>query len=420
MTTPLPTAAARAQALHARVLRWAWPPLIGCGVMLALGTLSVDARVGAQPVPPMQSGPVGPAPIQPVPPVETTPLQASGSPQAPPIEPAGSPQAAPMRITGPNDPALVAELARLQATANRPARRGSAAEKSAAHAAWLLGLLALHGKGGPADPAQAQRWFERARTLGEPLANAGLAWCQIDGCIPPPRPGAARPYLASLRAVDPGRALYLEWLAQTRQAPLQVARPAPLTSAPAADALPNRALLVRAAQAGDAQALVELGLDSVATGHPAQALEQFRSAAARSPAAAANAERLASRLQASGSAQTASVPPARSAQDWFLDARRYHRGDGVPANYSEAIRLYQIAAAGGSRSARHMLELIYSRPASNGAIDIAWMQQLAALDVTRDSASAVPPFLPAISPQMLARDPTPLYDLLPPAWRDNR
>ena len=35
-----------------------------------------------------------------------------------------------------------------------------------ADAAWLLGLLALHGLAMPADPAQAQHWFERAQMLG--------------------------------------------------------------------------------------------------------------------------------------------------------------------------------------------------------------------------------------------------------------
>ncbi|MBY0410058.1 MAG: SEL1-like repeat protein, partial [Burkholderiaceae bacterium] len=88
---------------------------------------------------------------------------------------------------------------------------------------------------------------------------------------------------------------------------------------------------------------------------------------------------------------------------------------GVPANYAEAIRLYQLAASQGSQRARHMLELIYSRPSPQGGVDIAWMQQLAALDLGPDGAVLSPP-LPT-APPLFGRDPTPLYDLLPRHWR---
>jgi TPR repeat protein len=158
---------------------------------------------------------------------------------------------------------------------------------------------------------------------------------------------------------------------------------------------------------------VELGLESISNTQLPQALDYFRQAAARSPAAAANAALLESRMRQI--AKNASQPQPRTAEEWFLDARRYHRGEGVPSNYAEAIRLYQIAAASGSKEAKRMLERIYSRPAPQGTIDIAWMQQLAQLDITPEGA-----ILSAHAPSgqpLFGRDPTPLYDLLPNRWR---
>ena len=98
-----------------------------------------------------------------------------------------------------------------------------------------------------------------------------------------------------------------------------------------------------------------------------------------------------------------------------MQARKYHRGDGVPSNYAEAIRLYQIAASSGSAQARKMLELIFSRPAPGGEVDIAWMQQLAALEVSASGASsgATAPW----ASYGWQRDPSPLYALVPPEWR---
>ena len=62
-----------------------------------------------------------------------------------------------------------------------------------------------------------------------------------------------------------------------------------------------------------------------------------------------------------------------------------------------------------------MLELIYSRPGPQGGVDIAWMQQLAALEFGPDGA--VQPQAPSSGPPLFERDPTPLYDLLPSHWR---
>lgn len=317
---------------------------------------------------------------------------------------------------GLDDPALERAVQKLRAIANsappsrrsaRPARAPS--DPTPAEAAWQMGLLALHGKAMPVDTMQAQYWFQRAQALGHPLAAAGLAWCHIDGCAGPPDPAAARPWITQLYSVDPGRALYLEWLVESRLAPLHLAPPQ-VQDPPPPEPPPHRGLLARAARAGNAYALNELALENTTAGRLELALQQFNTAADRSEAAAANARLLAGRIDA-----RAEPPPRHTARQWFLDAQRYHRGDGVPANYAEAIRLYQVASASGSREAQRMLALIYSRPAANGVVDIAWMQQLAQLDVSRDGASPAP--LPPLSPQIFVREPTPLYDLLGPPWR---
>ena len=333
--------------------------------------------------------------------------------------------AAALQSPGSNNPAQERALQKLRATASASASvaapRRSSGEATPREAAWLLGLLALHGRVVPEDTVEARRWFERAQLLGHPLAAAGLAWCLMDGCAGPPNPIAARAWIARLRSADPGRALYLEWRVESALAPLDVAAATATATATVTEA-PNlqpsttktqrRQLLLRAARSGNAQALNELGLESVTANRLTEALTQFRAAAAaHSPAAAANARLLASRLQV----PTQTLQPHQSADQRFAQALRYHRGDGVPANYTEALRLYQVAAATGSKPAQQMLERIYSRPSADGAVDIGWMQQLANLDVTREGA--VLSTLQAPSPQLFVRDPTPLYDLIPPQWR---
>ncbi|MFD2379270.1 hypothetical protein ACFSTJ_19785 [Ottowia pentelensis] len=59
-----------------------------------------------------------------------------------------------------------------------------------------------------------------------------------------------------------------------------------------------------------------------------------------------------------------------------------------------------------------MLELIDSRPLPDGKINIRWMEQLAYVDPLANIAP-----LPAQNTQMMQRDPTPLFDLMPAFWR---
>ena len=249
--------------------------------------------------------------------------------------------------------------------------------------------------------------------MGEPLAAAGLAWCEIDGCQGPANPAAARRWITPLRAVNLPRAQYLQWLVDSRLAPLQLATPGLRPDAPGIG-LPSRQLLVSAAQGGDVQARIELGMQSAAANRLTEALGHFRAAAARSPTAAANAALLSQRLGRASDVRPPSTAEASPGDDTLALARRNHRGEDRPANFTEAIRLYRLAQNQGSEQARKMLELIFSRPGPGGQIDIGWMQQLAYLKLSGEAVALDN----TTGQQMLRREPTPLADLLPPPWRE--
>ena len=325
-------------------------------------------------------------------------------PPAPGVDPAQIERPAP-RLAGPDDPALAAELQHLRTLA---AGGGTAGRQ----AAWRLALLHLNGIVPDTRPGEARRWMTQAYTQGETMAAAGLAWCAIEACEGGAAdPAAALRWIAALRAVDAPRAQYLEWLLGERLAPPSAAPHAGSDAAARRQEARQQALLARAARGGNAAARIEQGFAQLAEDRPEDAARSFESAAARSPAAAANAQLLRQRL--------APLPAPRSraasaGEQWLAMAQRFHRGEGVPANFAEAIRLYQLAAQAGNVQAQRMLALITSRPAPGGQIDVAWMRELAALDI----ASAWPrPDVAAPAALPLQRDRTPLFDLLPPRWR---
>ena len=309
-----------------------------------------------------------------------------------------------LQLPGLDNPALELEITRLRTAANR-ATPGPAQ----ANAAWVLGLLYLHGIGMPASPADAQSWFERAHFLGEPLAPAGLAWCQIDACKSARNPAEARRWLSLLRPVNQPRALYLQWLLEAKLSPLQISAPSQQDKA-AASATADRQLLLNAAKAGDPQARIELAFESIAANQDAQALAYFQAASARSAVAAANAALMTERMRQGNNPPR----PTTAGSDLLVEAQKNHRGDGKTANFVEAIRLYRLAQSKGNLEAKKMLELIFSRPGANGQIDIGWMQQLAYANLSQ----AVPSMDGTAARQTLRREPSPLFDLLPQFWRN--
>lgn len=301
------------------------------------------------------------------------------------------------------------ELQRLQRAAE--SSRGYGSTAGAAQAAWLLGLIYLHGAGVRRDPGLAQTWFDRAARLGrEPWAYAGQAWCAIDGCEGPADPARARRAIAQLRGKHPARADFLEWVLLARETPLQVSQPGVMQTEILQ--LPQPELLRKAAAEGDMHALIELGLNAVTNNQLPEALAYFRLAGSDSQAAQANIRQIESRLDSRRPAQP-STTGSSSATELLAAARKYHRGIGVPVNYVEAVRLYRQAEAKGSAEAHKMLALIFSHPSPDGGINIGWMQQLAYADPT----TTIPTVGVPGSIDLLYREPTPLYDLMPAFWR---
>ena len=302
------------------------------------------------------------------------------------------------------------ELRRLLRTADAPRVVGSTTQS--AQAAWTLGLVYLHGAGVRRDVALAQRRFEQAARFGrEPWGYAGLAWCHLEGCTGPPDPAAAARAIDQLRPRHPARAHFLQWVLLNRQTPLQVAKPG--MNQDQVLELPDRQLLEKAAAAGDMHANLELGMEAVTNERFEQAERYFRLAGPQSQAAQDNLQQLAARGSSPITAQQKS-PLTESATEALTTARKYHRGQGVPSNFTEAIRFYRLADQRGSVQARRMLALIYSRPAPGGGIDPGWMQQLAKMDV----GTTIPTMGVLGTTHLLHREPTPLYDLMPVFWRD--
>lgn len=293
-------------------------------------------------------------------------------------------------------------------------RSSRKAKVRAGVAARVLGLIYLHGAGVPVDFIKAESWFRRAVELGDRRAAAGLAWCAIDGCSDVPKPLEASRWTEVLQRVDKARALTLRWLAKDRIAPLAVARPG--LSGTAEPPIHDRDWLEQAARQGSTYAAIEMGLALVERGDTTGALRWFDLAAPSSNVAAENARLLRDR-------DTGLPPPRRPraqiqvqeapGQDVYDKALRFHRGVGVPANYTEAIRLYRAAEAAGNPTAKRMLELIFARPLIGGLPDLDWMRQLAWADVS----GAAPTATPMGYDQLLRRELTPLVDMLPQRWR---
>ncbi len=349
---------------------------------------------------------------------------------------ASAPAASDVPVNGHLDAQHVQNLNRLRQAAGLCGRDAKSKDPQVAQSAWVLGLLHLHGKGAAMDKLSAYDAFDAAWRCGFPLASAGLAWCAIDGCGKVMSVDVALQWTDRLLRINPGRALYLRWLLYQRLSPLAVRRglSTAYLNGFLLDAQP-RQWLMQAAAFGDAQASNELGIEAFETERFSDAVTYFSAAAASSDAARFNlgvtqarqqwlALSVASSLAGAAAGVPSGVPSgvssggasgitsatlsaARSADALRL-ARRYHRGEGLPANFPEAIRYYKLAAESGSLDARRMLNLIYARLLPDGRIDVEWMTQLARLPA---SGAAGEPL------RYLQRDPSPLYDFVPLFWR---
>lgn len=344
-----------------------------------------------------------------IPPVDA-PIQRIDALPVPQAAPITAPPVAsqPLVSRDPRSKAIERELQQLQRAAAPSSGYGSTTQ--AAQAAWQLGLIYLHGAGVRIDRPLAQQWFERAAQQGrEPWAFAGLAWCAIDGCDSPPNAAAATLALQRLRAAHPARADFLAWLQAKQLKPLQIAAPEQTTSP--SSTLPEFQLLERAAVAGDIQANIELGIIAFSRKQLPQAEAYFRRAASHSAIATHNLNEM--QAYARSASIRAAPTAADSAQAALSMARMYHRGQGVPANFAEAVRFYRLADQRGSREAHKMLELIFSRPMPDGSLNVGWMQQLANADPNAPASTLAS----GANALQMQREPTPLFDLLQPFWQ---
>lgn len=281
----------------------------------------------------------------------------------------------------------------------------------AGQAAWLLGLVYLHGASVRASPTKARQWFTLSLYYGEPLAVAAMVWCALDGCQSAPDRVQAQYWVPRLRAIDPGRAAYFQWLIERQLHPVTLGASEGLESQSAI----GRYWLDKSVSAGNVHGMIALGILYAEDHDLERALALFERAAPQSRVADQNATWIRQRIALSKSislARSSESAHGSSAQALFKAARDHHRGDGVPINYVEAIRLYQQAENAGSAPARRMLALIYSRTTADGTLDPLWMRQLGDLDV----AALAPRQDAAPGISALRREPTGLIDLLPPQW----
>jgi TPR repeat protein len=233
------------------------------------------------------------------------------------------------------------------------------------------------------------------------------------GCGMPPDYEKARYWRAQLAKINRGRALYFEWLARSQTAPL--ARQNGYDSLIDADKIPHHALLLDAANAGDIQAHIELGIESAANQQLGDALKHFVYVERNSNLPSNNAgyiKELIAKSKQQSELKQSNLDKDDLAEFYWNQARRYHQGDGAPINYAEAIRLYKKAADLGNQKAKKMLNLIFSQSFDGTGINISWMQKLSRMNV-----SGLTPQLPTVDgPVLLLREETGLTDFIPRLW----
>lgn len=145
-----------------------------------------------------------------------------------------------------------------------------------------------------------------------------------------------------------------------------------------------RRLLTLAAQAGDYVAQNALGIEYELDGDVRNARVWYAAAvAAGSTLAQGNLARLDNATRSGRRAQFDRLRDGVADGDPSLVyelAVRYHKGDGVPRDLNEALRLYRQAAGLGHRGAEEILSLILSKPPTEAgqSFSPAWMIEVGA------------------------------------------
>jgi len=234
------------------------------------------------------------------------------------------------------------------------------------------GLNAYLGHDGQPDYERAARAFKAAADAGDLRGAMALAYLQTMGLGVTRDLSASRARLQQASAAGIVRADYLLSLLEAMDKRPQS---------------PQRSAMLResAARRGDPVAENAMGVHYQLQGERVTAELWYQRAAEHgSRSAVQNLANLA-RSEVVKEHLAATTRAAESgqgdAESLFVLAQRHHRGDGVPLDYAQALRLYRAAAAKGSEAARQMLGLIQSRLSADGQIDPVWMRELATANV---------------------------------------
>ena len=252
-----------------------------------------------------------------------------------------------------------------------PAAADAPAADDATEAALRAGLEYYRNAGAPMAPALARQRWKQAAEAGDARGMVAYGWLLANG-------------IGGLRDVEQAR----EWIGEARVAGL--ARATFVSSLlegripGAKKRVESLQMLEQAARDGDMLAANNLGVALELEGNLTGARSLYETAAmAGNTTAQGNLERL---RRLSRPADGLNLSRLRlQADDGDTDAmlqlaQRYHRGEGVPQDFAQAIQFYRRAADGGSVRAREFISLIFSRPPKDRSqvYDAAWMRELAA------------------------------------------
>ena len=166
-----------------------------------------------------------------------------------------------------------------------------------------------------------------------------------------------------------------------------------------------------AARAGDGLALNHLGTLAERAGDAREAARRYDAAARRGvPEAVRNQQRLRETKREETGREDIDGLRVRAlageVQSMVSLARAFHRGRGVPADYTEALRWYREAALRGHPEARRMLDLSLANPRDVASIDPPWLSFLAGVGIDRRGRTS-----PIASVRPPLSEPDPLLGL---------
>ena len=219
--------------------------------------------------------------------------------------------------------------------------------------AWRVALLLFRGECSPPNYGQILDFIQIAAQAGHACATGAVGLALARGWAAERDLPQARELLERSAQAGCKRAYYWSWLTDELAARPQIRARA-------------MSLLTQGADAGDGHALNALAVVREIEGQRDEARKLYaRAAGAGNATARTNLARLARYFSRSTEkpkiASLSQRAEAGDPQAQFQLARRFHQGDGVPADYVTALKWYQRAAGKAHPAAREMLALIQVR-----------------------------------------------------------